>query len=366
MYKDEDIFVHILFCEIYCLKLNSPIRRIIRNSIMKNRYIMCSRKVRDNKFIAEPGETRFLKVPIADVPSPDHEIASDKWFDEVQKASVWGKDSRDSSKKRGDILFFIHGYNNDQKKEVVLRHDQLNEDLKEVGFKGVIISYDWPSDNKAIAYLDDRHDAKKTAMQLVTDAITILAKRQKPDCSINIHLLAHSMGALVIREAFDDADDSKLENNSWMVSQLILIAGDISSDSMTASNPTSESMYRHCIRLTNYSNLYDSVLKLSNAKRAGLASRVGRIGLPENMPVNAVNIDCSEYYNSLKGDEDNYQNAQNDQKNRIGSKSHSWFIGNKKFTKDLFETLIGDSDRSVTAERERTSHLNIYKLTSST
>ncbi|MFV5348600.1 alpha/beta hydrolase [Acinetobacter soli] len=327
---------------------------------MKHRYIMCSRKVEGKLFIPEPGETLYLKVPSGKDPLPEHAIEAKSWFNEVQKASVWGRDSKDPTYARGDILFFVHGYNNDQKTEVMLRHDQLNMDLEEVGFKGVLVSYDWPSDNKAIAYLEDRHDAKKTAMQLVTDAIAILAERQQPGCHINIHLLAHSMGALVVREAFDDADDCKLQNNSWMISQLIFLAGDVSSDSMSAFNPTSESIYRHCIRLTNYSNLYDSVLKLSSGKRVGLAPRVGRVGLPENAPVDkAVNVDCSEYYNLMMNDKEIYER---DQKVIIGYESHSWFIGNKKFTRDLFETLIGDYDRSVIAARRKTSNPLMYTL----
>lgn len=326
---------------------------------MKNRYIMCSRAIKGKKFTSEPGRTIFLKVPMGTDPSPEHEIPSNSWFNEVQKAAIWGKDIRDESQNRGDILFFVHGYNNDQNTDVMNRHDQLSEDLKEVGFKGIVVSYDWPSNNKAIAYLEDRHDAKKTAMQLVTDAISVLAERQMPNCSINVHLMGHSTGALVIREAFDDADDAKLANNSWMVSQLILIAGDISSSSMENFNPTSESIYRHCLRLTNYSNLYDSVLKLSNAKRIGLAARVGRIGLPENIPNNAVNVDCSEYYNLLENNEDMLKK---EQKKIIGSLSHSWFIGNRKFTKDLFETLIGDLDRAVIAERGKTQLPNMYTL----
>lgn len=38
---------------------------------------------------------------------------------------------------------------------------------------------------------------------------------------------------------------------------------------MSPGDSSTESLIRHCVRITNYSNLYDSVLKLSNAKRLG-------------------------------------------------------------------------------------------------
>ncbi|MFA3128672.1 alpha/beta hydrolase [Acinetobacter pittii] len=326
---------------------------------MNDRYVICTRAIKENEFIAEPGLTTYLKIPVGEKPTPKHAIEQKKWFDSVQKASIWGKDSKNPANKRGDILVFIHGYNNDQAEEVMARHDQLNKDLRLQGFKGIVVSFDWPSDNKAVAYLEDRHDAKITAMRLVTDAISILAERQTPECSINIHLIGHSTGALVIREAFDDADDTKLVNNSWMVSQIILIAGDISASSMTDFNPVSESLYRHCIRLTNYSNLNDSVLKLSNVKRVGVSPRVGRVGLPENTPNKAVNVDCSEYYKILSSNQEVYQH---DQDVLIGYESHSWHIGNKVFAKDLFETLIGDVDRSQISERKETGLINRFSL----
>lgn len=79
-----------------------------------------------------------------------------------------------------------------------------------------------------VDYLEDHHDAKQTALQLVTDGITLLSAEQGPDCTINVHLLGHSTGAYVIREACDDADDAQLLNSSWLVSQIALIGGDVS------------------------------------------------------------------------------------------------------------------------------------------
>ncbi|MBK8965055.1 MAG: alpha/beta hydrolase [Candidatus Competibacteraceae bacterium] len=112
----------------------------------------------------------------------------------------------------------------------------------------------------------------------------------------------HSTGAYVVREAFDDADDKELPNMSWAVSQIIFAAGDVSAASMATGNGDSESLYRHCVRLTNYSSRYDQALDLSNVKRLGVSPRVGRVGLPGNAPPRAVNVDCTAYYAKLADD----------------------------------------------------------------
>jgi hypothetical protein len=316
---------------------------------MADQFVMCARAVEDGVFIAEPGPSLLLLVPEGERPSPKHAVKkTDQWFKKLRIAATWGKDSRKGERDRGDLLIIVHGYNNDQK-TVMKRHAQLKSDLSSAGFKGEVLSFDWPSDDKPLNYLEDRHDAKKTAMQLVSDGIRALADQQTPDCTINIHLLGHSTGAYVIREAFDDADDAHLANNSWVVSQIAFIGGDISSSSMSACDCSTKSLYRHCARLTNYSNLHDSVLKLSNAKRLGMAPRAGRIGLPDDAPSNAVNIDCTEYFGLLESDSGIKSVDQVNDK--LGTFCHSWHIGNQLFARDLFETLKGDLDRSIIPTR---------------
>ncbi|HET6473010.1 MAG TPA: alpha/beta hydrolase [Pseudomonadales bacterium] len=300
-------------------------------------YVMSVRAVKQGAFVADVGSTRFLRVPVtAAVPSPDQASGpASRWYAEVQAAGAW---KNDNGEDRGDILILIHGFNNSEA-DVLDRHRRIKKGLAALNFKGVVVSFDWPSDNNALAYLPDRHRAKETALQLVTDGVRYLSATQRPDCPINVHLLGHSTGAYVIREAFDDADDTQLKNSAWTVSQMMLIAGDISSASLSADDSGAKSMYNHCVRLTNYSNSHDDVLDLSNVKRVGLAPRVGRRGLPSDAPAKAVNVDCSEYYALLDADTTVERTDQPDR--RTGAPSHSWFFGNATFTRDLFNTIIG-------------------------
>jgi pimeloyl-ACP methyl ester carboxylesterase len=200
-----------------------------------NDFVVSARRPKQGVFAAEPGPSHMLLVPAAAPESlPSHgrmgELWVKAWLQQLLAEAIWGTDERTGA-QRGDILVYVHGYNNSAV-EVLKRHRRLKADLKALGWKGVLVSFDWPSDNKTAGYLEDRHDAKITAMQLVTDLIARLAAKQTPDCAVNTHIIAHSMGTFVVREAFDDADDAKLENNCWMVSQLCLIGADISAASL--------------------------------------------------------------------------------------------------------------------------------------
>jgi esterase/lipase superfamily enzyme len=306
-------------------------------------YVMSVRAVRNGAFVADVGPTRFLAVPVNSYPAPDQAITASAWCKAVTTAGEW-KNSKGEA--RGDILFIVHGYNMSEQ-EIMDRHRRIKGDLATLKFKGVIVSFDWPCSNSALAYLADRHLAKETALRLVDDGIRQLSARQTPDCAVNIHLLAHSTGAYVIREAFDDADDTELTQSSWLVSQVMFAAGDVSAGSMSAGNAGAASVYNHCLRLTNYSNQNDVALDISNVKRLGVAPRVGRIGLPGDAPRLAVNVDCTEYYTLL--DSDATVEHADEPLGRPGTKSHSWYFGNAIFTRDVFETVIGieNSQRST-------------------
>ena len=193
-------------------------------------------------------------------------------------------------------------------------------------------------------YLGDRHKAALTAMQLVNGGICLLAKQQKNKCTINVHILAHRTGALVVRKAFEDAQNAnKLETQDWIISQMVFISGDISADSMNLHSKC-DAIYDHTVRVTNFHNPYDKVLAISNVKRIGFENRVGRVGLPANAPSKCVDVNSGYYYQAIKdngGDSIAY--------------SHSWYFDpkiNSEFMGDLYYTLQSDLDRNVIPTRE--------------
>ena len=311
-------------------------------------YVICVRRIKNGKFIAEPsepGNTRFLEVPDSsgDIALGHENTAKKKWTLKVLKAAENGT-PHTPGHICGDILLYVHGFNTETG-EMLRRHRKIKSKLAAAGFKGAVVSFDWPSDNKAINYIEDRWDAKKTALKLVEQGIRRFVAYQRDDCDINVHILAHSMGTYVVREAFDDADDvANIASVSWSVSQVMIIGGDVSAQSLGANKSKSSSLYRHTVRLTNYFNPYDDVLKLSNVKRVGVSPRVGRIGLPAVVPQKAVNVNCGGYYDTNKG-------------NFAGTKyaGHNWYFDDNKFFKDVFHTIKGDIDRDMIPTRDKHS-----------
>lgn len=314
---------------------------------MGTNYIVCVRDVtKEGKFGNEPGEPTYLMVPHAathdkqDIPEPRHAVAKDdpkdpyeivpkKWLNQVMQEAA------PPNQPCLDLVLFIHGYNTDLEK-LIFRHRQLREAFKTLNFPGVVVSFAWPSAGQPLAYLEDRHDGKETARHFVDGCIVPLAQQQQNGCKVKVHILAHSTGPYILRESFDDADDcGRMPTSGWMVSQIMLIGADISSDSLSANDSTCGSLVRHCIRLTNYWSYYDRALSISDVKRFGVKPRAGRVGLPADAGPKCVDVDCSEYW-------------ENHGKNRegiVGDKTHSWYLGDPVFEVDMVETMKGEVDR---------------------
>ena len=309
---------------------------------------MCVRNIRAGAFGNEPGATHFLEVRGNSAPSPDHRIRKSDWIKGVQEAAKTGTVNGVPS---GDILFYVHGFNNSPR-DVLDRHRKLEKGLAAQGYKGAVVSFDWPSANTAINYLEDRHDAKQTMLRLVNEGLVTFSRLQRADCRINLHILAHSMGAYVVREAFDDADDvAAAAQKNWTVSQVILVAADVAARSLREGASKSSSLYRHCVRLTNYYNPFDDVLTLANVKRIGVSPRAGRIGLPDRVPSKAVDIYCGDLY---QRDVDPAQQSPRT--------AHTWYFENTPFLRDVFFTLQGNIDRNAIPGRAPTDKGNLALL----
>jgi esterase/lipase superfamily enzyme len=259
------------------------------------------------------------------------EISRTDW---VRKVIAEGETGKNAEGRRvGDVLIYIHGFNT-AKEDVLRRHRMIRKGLEALGYQGAVVTFDWPCADTALNYLPDRIEAKRTALQLVTDGISSFAQTVKQDCEISTHVLAHSMGAFVLREAFDDADDRPgLVAKGWSLSQVMLIGADVSADSM-GTTAVSSSLYRHCVRLTNYANPYDAVLSLSNVKRVGVSPRVGRIGLPADAPSKAVNVDVGQYYD-----------AHREEFAQVTNSDHSFYYHSKEMMADIHHTIQGKIDR---------------------
>lgn len=309
---------------------------------MVDDYVITARRRQGEAFTDEPGPVRFLRVP-ADVSVYDtrHIVASPReWAAEVRGLAD-GDENPHSIAPSGDVLVFVHGYNNDI--PIILdRMRQLRRDLKAEGWHGEVVAFDWPSANQTLNYLEDRSDAAEVAGELVTKGVRLLVDGQKAQCETNVHVLGHSTGAYVLMEAFAQAEKKgEFFKSDWRVGQVALIAGDVSQDSLALGSDWAKPMFRRIMRLTNYSNPNDAVLAVSNAKRLGVSPRVGRRGLPPETDPKAINVDCGDYFTGLDPETSIH----------FGSWTHSWHIGNRVFARDLAMTMEGAIDREALPTR---------------
>jgi hypothetical protein len=123
---------------------------------------MTLRALSDDAFGDMPGPTVFLKLQDNDQApfSPQRAIDADDWVRDILQTVPKKRDA--TGVFRGDVLVFIHGYNNAMD-AVLERHRLLKQNLASYGFAGTVISFDWPCDDIALAYLSDRRQAKQTA-----------------------------------------------------------------------------------------------------------------------------------------------------------------------------------------------------------
>ena len=313
-----------------------------------NTFIVCTRGIdAAGQYTAEPGDTTFLRVPPSrSAYTPADKLSRERWKKAVIAAADGTED--DVTGSTGDVLFFVHGYNNDIA-SVLWRTRMLQTTLAAQGWRGLVVGFDWPSDNSTLNYLEDRHDASQVAQRLIDDVLQLLIDAQfpagadTPQCTINVHLLGHSTGAYVIMEAFASAaKNGEFFKKPWRIAQVAFIGGDVSSASLATTSDWATPMFDRIFRLTNYANGYDKVLGVSNMKRLGTSPRAGRVGLPANAPAKTVDVNCADYFAGKDPAQSQF----------TGTFCHSWHIGDANFALDLALTLEGEIDRLVIPTRD--------------
>ncbi|WP_181700030.1 alpha/beta hydrolase [Chthonobacter albigriseus] len=318
-------------------------------------YLMTARALVNGAFTSEPGPIRALRVPnTVATYNATHEIRREAWFKAVRDAAAkdpnpnsatWRLDA--AAGQPGDVLFYVHGYNNDLA-SVLDRQRALGRLLRAEGWHGVVVGLDWPSDNSILNYIEDRSDGAAVARALVEGALVPLCESQENGCQTNVHLIGHSTGAYVIMKAFEIAPDrGELHKGDWRIGQVAFISGDVASASLSAGDSSNATLFSRIMRLTNFSNGDDRVLAVSNAKRLGVRPRAGRVGLPPRPDPKAVNVDCTAIHRAEAAARD------------FGSVteqivfSHGFYFESALFARDLAMTLEGAIDRQKIPTRRQ-------------
>ena len=126
-------------------------------------YMLVARSKSADGFSNELGAVYFLGVPSDDDTLKfRHKMSPRAWRDAVLERASSGTRNTQTT---GDIVFYVHGYNNSQE-TVLERQRKLQRGLERNGFDGVVVSFDWPSADNVLNYLEDRHDAKKVSIDV--------------------------------------------------------------------------------------------------------------------------------------------------------------------------------------------------------
>src|SRR5438094_8697996 len=114
-------------------------------------YVICAREVKGGQFTAEPGPLTYLRVPRDEARSrPTMQISQRRWVRDVRDAADGLADEKINPE--GDVLIFVHGYNNDIP-VILKRQRRLQDDLHGENWRGLVVAFDWPSDNSTLNYL---------------------------------------------------------------------------------------------------------------------------------------------------------------------------------------------------------------------
>ena len=267
----------------------------------------------------------------------------------IFNATTWRKAilsslSRDGSGvPKGDLLFFVHGYN--VSFDASCQSNIANaEQLRQFNWPGVFVGFDWPSFGLAVpGYPWDKSNALHALPQFINLALAPFVAQSAPDCAVRVSIMTHSMGALLLREALIWASKHPLTNTKdWSVSQLIMVAPDVAAASLGRDQPGGGAIDHYVGRTTVYYNRFDAVLQVSDVKNGDPTDRAGRVGLTAAAPKSFCQVDTSDLFRAR------YQLIQTALNVAL---PHCYYFNQPEFWQDVVLTLLGGIDRHAIPTR---------------
>ncbi|MEA2049004.1 MAG: alpha/beta hydrolase [Campylobacterota bacterium] len=204
-----------------------------------------------------------------------------------------------------DILVFIHGFNVTFA-SAIRRTAQISYDLN---FKGVPMTYSWPSQGSTSEYMKDESSVQYTVPHLVAFLKEVIDNKGEA----NLHVIGHSMGTRALTNALKEI--SYIYSGKQPFKNIILAASDIDKDVFAVS------LFPYIIKTTDKITLYassdDAALKLSKTLHGG--ERIGQGGDDIIVFKGLDTIDATGIDTSLLG--------------------HSYFAEKKILVKDLKDVI---------------------------
>jgi len=234
-----------------------------------------------------------------------------------------------------EILFYIHGFNNQPYDDIFPRAKAMQNQLIEANLKRVkLVSIIWPCDNDFGVikdYWDDQDSAEQTG-KIFARAISKLVGWQEENesnpCMKRMHVFAHSMGGRVLVQSLKHwANKFGGGGVPYLFKNIFLMASDIPNESLE-NGEDGEYIPQAAQRVISYYANDDFAMpasKISNMRNMVFSRRIGHTG-PEDLskvPENVYAVNCDSFNNKFDK-----------------PKGHSYFISKKGKKSPAFEHVI--------------------------
>lgn len=259
-------------------------------------------------------------------------IGGGRFLDDIRKAMLDGQDT----------LVFIHGFNVTFNGAIeagarLARDVRIRAGATDDGRPVNVVVFSWPSDGEAVpfmSYYSDREDARASGPALARTYLKLrdfLEQLRNVDrCDRSIHLMAHSMGAYVLRQGLQAALAKDPDGLVRIFDQILLAAPDEDDDTFEQDSKL-KPLPRIGRQVTVYFNPSDRALVISD-KTKGNPDRLGSDGprLIDMLPKKVVLVDCR----NVAGDAD-------------ALVQHSYYARSRAMTFDIGAVLAGMDPEAI-------------------
>jgi esterase/lipase superfamily enzyme len=258
--------------------------------------------------VSKRGTTfKINSVYIAPESTPSEARATPERRIAPKEFSLFGELKERMAGKAPDTVLFIHGFSYSFP-EALVGAAHLKSVIAEGGLSDInLVIFTWPSDGKMIPYVSyasDRRDAKASgaaggrALLQLRDFLRKLAPEDR--CLGRIHILAHSMGNYVLRNAIQSMLSESGQSARALFEQVLLLAPDEDDDALQLDYKL-KPLAQVARRTHVYFNAWDIALEISD-KTKGNPRRLGTLGpqMSSAVPDNVVTVDASAISRALK------------------------------------------------------------------
>ncbi|KFF13553.1 alpha/beta hydrolase [Chryseobacterium soli] len=320
-----------------------------------------NRNILDYKLFSEPekqGYEDVLEVLLSEKGLKKSNLTADnlggtqRMFYELYK-------NMSSTKKRSDVLLFIHGYayDFDDELKAIIDLKKLFIDQPESPIEHILF-VSWPASSSLVplTYFDDKASSINSGTSLMrlfyfyTQFLKdIFSNRDLVPCNQRIHLMAHSMGNRVLQSMLYSL---KRENILRVIDQVLLLNADVTYKVFDDSEDSFNKLPLLANRVSIYLNRKDTILGISQFTKNILTPRLGKNGPGDIEALKDIVsvIDCTFIDNDLK----------KTLKFEIGN--HWGYLSSSQVQDDIFQNLNGIDRNLITGRRKETE--NIFTIIS--